>query len=170
MKEEFIRDLEGWAAIMTIIGFPFATLVFLLERRKERQINEEEIYQQLSDSYRDFLGLALRHSDLGIVRAAHLPVPLLNVEQKERQYALFGILVALFEQAYILVYEVKMSRQTARLWQSWEDYMREWCQRREFREALPELLHGEDPEFVAHIQRIAAESENGVGVSGARLG
>jgi len=48
-----------------------------------------------------------------------------------------------------------MSRQQARLWQSWEDYMTEWCQREDFRAALPTLLQGEDPGFVAMIRRIA---------------
>jgi hypothetical protein len=34
--------------------------------------------------------------------------------------------------------------------------MREWCQRLDFRKALPELLEGEDPDFRKHIERIAA--------------
>lgn len=52
-----------------------------------------------------------------------------------------------------------MDRQTQRLWQSWEDYMREWCQRQDFRGALPELLKGEDEDFCAHIQKIAASEK-----------
>jgi hypothetical protein len=50
-----------------------------------------------------------------------------------------------------------MNRQTRRLWRSWEDYMREWCRRADFRKALPELLEGEDPEFRSHIEKIAKE-------------
>lgn len=53
-----------------------------------------------------------------------------------------------------------MDKQTTRLWQSWEDYMREWCRRPDFREAMPELLSGEDEDFQAHIRRIA-EFEQG---------
>ena len=48
-----------------------------------------------------------------------------------------------------------MDRQTQRLWLSWEDYMREWCRRPDLREALPELLEGEDEDFREHIQTIA---------------
>ena len=48
-----------------------------------------------------------------------------------------------------------MDRQTGRLWLSWEDYMREWCRRKDFREVLPELLTGEDQDFAAHIGEIA---------------
>ena len=158
MKEELIRDLEGWAAIMTIVGFPFAILAFLLDRRKDRQLEEEEIYQSLSDSYREFLTLVLKNPDLHLIRPPGTPLPALTPEQRERQVVLFGILTAIFEQAYLLVYEESMSRQTARLWQSWNDYITEWCHRPEFRAALPALLEGEDPDFVAHVRRIAAQA------------
>jgi hypothetical protein len=50
-----------------------------------------------------------------------------------------------------------MDKDEARLWASWEDYMREWCRRPDFREALPSLLRGEDPDFAAYIQRLSAE-------------
>jgi hypothetical protein len=79
----------------------------------------------------------------------------LTDEQNERKFAIFSILVSLFERAYLLVYESKMDKQTKRLWQSWEDYMREWCRREDFRDALPELLGGEDEDFQAHIRKIA---------------
>lgn len=72
---------------------------------------------------------------------------------------LFEILVALFERAYILVYEEDMDKDEARLWASWEDYMREWCRRADFREALPALLSGEDPDFAAYISRLSAEED-----------
>jgi len=66
----------------------------------------------------------------------------LTEEQKERKLTLFNILVSLFERAYLLVYEDRMDKQTRRLWRSWEDYMREWCRRKDFRATLPELLQG----------------------------
>ena len=54
-----------------------------------------------------------------------------------------------------------MKKQTRRLWSSWEDYMREWCGRSDFRRALPDLLEGEDPDFRAHIEAIAAAAGAG---------
>ena len=33
--------------------------------------------------------------------------------------------------------------------------MREWCRRKDFREALPALLKGEDEDFQTHIRKIA---------------
>lgn len=136
-------------------ALPFAVLVFIIERRKQRQIDEEEIYQRLSDEYMNFLKLVLENADLKLIRRdGHKGE--LNEEQSERKFVLFGILVSIFERAYLLVYEEHMNKQTRRLWFSWEDYMDEWCRREDFRAALPELLKGEDPEFQSHIGRIAA--------------
>jgi hypothetical protein len=48
-----------------------------------------------------------------------------------------------------------MSSKQLRRWSSWEDYMREWCRREDFRALLPVLLQGEDAEFVTYIQKLA---------------
>ncbi len=146
--------MEFLSYLVTVIGLPLAIAVFWLEQRKERRNEEEEIYQRLSDDYQDFLKLALEHADLKLMsRQPHE----LNDEQGERKAILFGILIALFERAYLLVFEDDMPKQARRLWQSWEDYMREWCALADFRAALPQLLRGEDEDFCAHIRRIAAE-------------
>jgi hypothetical protein len=146
--------LEAASYVVTIVGLPMAILVFVWEQRRERLNDQEEIYQRLSDEYTAFLKLALDHADLHLLRKQGVE-PELNDDQRERKYTLFNILVSLFERAYILVYEDALDRQTRRLWLSWEDYMREWCRRKDFREVLPELLRGEDEDFAAHIGRIA---------------
>jgi hypothetical protein len=148
--------LEALSYLVTVVGLPFAIAVFLWEQRRERQNEEEEIYQRLSDEYSGFLKLVLQNADLQLIRA-EASEDSLDGEQKERRGVLFEILISIFERAYLLVYEERMNRQTHRLWSSWEDYMRYWCRRRDFRRLLPSLLEGEDPDFVQHISRIAAE-------------
>lgn len=146
--------LEALSYLVTIFGLPLAIWLFLYEQRRERQNEEAAIYQQLSDQYAAFLKLLLDNADLQLLRKSGTKQELTE-EQKERRSAIFSILISLFERAYILVYDERMNRQTARLWSAWEDYMHEWCRRDDFREALPELLPGEDPEFADHIQCIA---------------
>lgn len=164
------RELwEITSYVITVIGLPFAIVVFILEQRKERRNEQEEIFQRLSDEYREFLKLVLDHSDLHLMRSDGIGQDLTD-EQKERRFVIFGILVSLFERAYLLVYEKHMDKQTRRLWQSWEDYMREWMPRSEFRAALPQLLDGEDPEFTAHIKALAAEEESRIGSAAAKQG
>lgn len=138
--------------IVTVVGLPLAILVFLYEQRKERDNEEEEVYQLVSDNYHDFLKVALANPDLRLFSAAETQH--LTEEQRERRIIIFNMLVSLFERAYLLLYEQRMSQQQLRRWRSWEDYMREWCSRADFRAALPSLLAGEDPEFVAYIKAL----------------
>jgi len=145
--------LEAASYIITIVGLPFAIASYVYDRRRDQQNDEEENLLRLSDEYADFMRLVIDNADLHLLSPAAKDE--LSEEQLVRKHALFAILVSLFERAYVLVYEDDMSRQQTRLWQSWEDYMHEWCQREDFRAALPALLQGEDPGFVATIRRIA---------------
>jgi hypothetical protein len=149
---------ETWqllANIVTVFGLPLAIFVFFFEQRKERDNEESEVYQSLSDNYQEFLRTALDHPDLRLFSADLTSE--LTPEQRERMLILFNMLVSLFERAYLLLYEETMTRAQARRWMSWEDYMREWSRRADFVEVLPELLRGEDPEFAAYLNRVVLD-------------
>lgn len=149
--------LETWellSYVVTVIGLPLAIAVFIFEQRKERNNEEEEVYQLLSDNYQEFLKIALANPDLRLF--ANEETPALSAEQRERMFIIFSMLISLFERAYLLLYEKNMTEKQARRWRSWEDYMGEWCNRADFRSLLPTLLRGEDPEFSGYIQRLAA--------------
>jgi hypothetical protein len=154
-----MSTLEWWefaSYVVTVIGLPLAIGVFMFEQRKERQNEEEEIYQRLSDEYADFLSLLLKNADLRLMSKEN-DADVMTGEQIERKRIIFELLISLFERAYILVYEENMSAQTKRMWQSWEDYIRYWCRRKDFRHSLTELLQGEDPDFEQYVKRIAGE-------------
>lgn len=142
--------------LVTIFGLPFAIWAFLREQRKERENEDEEGWQQLSDAYNEFLKLVLANPDLKL--RTETGCPDLNDEQRERMRVIYEMLVSLFERAYILLYnEDEMAGRQSRRWNSWEDYMREWCRRRDFHNLLPELLRGEDASFAAYIGKLAAQ-------------
>ena len=154
-------DRETWEVlsyVVTVIGLPLAIGVFLYEQRKERDNEDEEVYQLLADNYQDFLKTALASPDLRLFSAQ--TTASLDAEQRERKLILFSMLVSLFERAYLLAYEENMSAKQLRRWRSWEDFMREWCRREDFRAELPQLLHGEDPEFADYIRKLAAEESD----------
>jgi hypothetical protein len=149
-------SLETWelmSYVVTVIGLPLAIAVFLYEQRKERENEEEEVYQLLSDNYQDFLKVALENPDLRLFSIEGTTT--LNEDQKERQLIVFVMLTSLFERAYLLLHEDDMSEKQARRWNSWEDYIQEWCSRPDFRTNLPRLLHGEDPSFVRYVENLA---------------
>ncbi|MEX2122623.1 MAG: hypothetical protein WD795_01940 [Woeseia sp.] len=147
---------ETWellSYIVTVVGLPLAIVVFLYEKRQERGNEEEEVYELLAGSYQDFLKIALENPDLRLLSQSRTED--LSAEQQERMRAIFGLLIALFERAYLVLYERDLKGKQARRWRSWEDFMQEWCARDDFLEAMPDLLHGEDPEFAAYLQKLA---------------
>jgi len=151
-----MRDAWELASyVVTTLGLPVAILFFAWEQRKERANEEEEAYQLLSDAYNDFLKVVLEHPDLQLRTNEPLPDP--TPEQRERMLVIFDMLISLFERAYLVAYKDDMNEADARRWNSWDDYMREWCRREDFHNALATLLRGEDPEFREYICRLAEE-------------
>ncbi len=153
--------LDIWqllANVVTVFGLPLAIYTFVLEQRKERDNEDEEVYQLLADAYTDFLKLVLEHSDLQL--RTQSATPNLNQEQRERTQVLFEILISLFERAYLTAFSDDMTPQQRRRWHSWDDFMREWCRREDFHVSLPALLHGEDVDFAAYILRLDKEENS----------
>ncbi len=150
-------DIGTWellSYIVTTIGLPAAILVFLYEQKKERDNEDEEVYQLLSDNYQDFLKIALDHPDLHLfspeqTTGAHRRAARAHADHL--QHADLAVRARL--PAALLAEDVGAS--TVRRWLSWEDYMREWCRREDFRALLPVLLEGEDAEFCAYIRALA---------------
>ena len=151
--------LELASFVVTVVGLPFAIGVFLFEQRRERENEEEEAYQLLSDAYNDFLRIVLGNADLQLRSTSALPNP--TPEQNERMLVIFDMLISLFERAYLVAHKERMSATESRRWNSWDDYMREWCRRDDFYNALPLMLRGEDAAFQAYIRRIALEERPG---------
>lgn len=151
----FAEFLEIASYAVTVIGLPFAVWVFYSERRKEFENEEEEAYQHLADAYNDFLKIVLANSDLQLRTTAALANP--TPEQQERMLVIFDMLVSLFERAFLVAWKEDMTDTEQRRWNSWDDYMREWCRREDFANVLPTLLGGEDPAFQQYIERVVME-------------
>ena len=65
-----IETWEMWSYVVTVFGLPLAIGVFLYEQRRERQGEEEEIFQYLSEEYAEFQKLVLENADLGLTTDA----------------------------------------------------------------------------------------------------
>ncbi len=151
-----MRDAWEYASfVVTALALPLAIIFFALEQRKERDNEDEEAYQLLSDAYNDFLKVVLANPDLHLRTNEALSQP--TTEQNERTMIIYDMLISLFERAYIVAWRDNMSEVEARRWNSWDDYIRDWCRRENFFNALPLLLRGEDPAFQNYILRVARE-------------
>jgi hypothetical protein len=156
-----MRDFWELASyIVTALALPFAVGFFIWEQRKERDNEEEAAYQLLSDAYNDFLKVVLDNADLRLRTNEPLDNP--TPEQNERVLVIYDMLISLFERAFIVAWGEQMSEVEKRRWNSWDDFMREWCRRERFANALPLLLRGEDPQFQQYILRITQEERANV--------
>ena len=63
-----------------------------------------------------------------------------------------------------MLYDEGVHIEKQRRWSSWDDYMREWCAREDFRDALDTLLIGEDQDFCAYIRKVAETTAIGQGL------
>jgi len=140
--------------VVTVIGLPLAIVVFFVQQRKERRNEEDAVYESVSDNYQEFLRIVLEHPDLHLFSMTKTPE--LSEEQNERMMVIFSMLISLFERAYMLLYDESAPPTKQRRWHSWDDYMREWCAREDFRDSLDSLLAGEDPDFCGYIRGLAA--------------
>ncbi len=147
-----LQWFEFLSYVATVVGIPMALYAFVREEEKERQNEQEEIYDKLMDHYDDILARLFEHPDID-----QHETPLENPELRRQQKILYEMLVTLFERSFILLYG---ERDTAyrRMWNSWEDYMRHWVAKTNFREAMPELMLGEDAEFVGYMSRLSGMS------------
>ncbi len=133
-----MRDAWEYASfVVTALALPFAIIFFALEQRKERDNEDEEAYQLLSDAYNDFLKVVLANPDLHLRTSEALANP--TTEQNERTMIIYEMLISLFERAYIVAWRERMTDVEARRWNSWDDYIRDWCRRESFFNALPLL-------------------------------
>jgi hypothetical protein len=151
----WLESFELASYLVTVIGLPFAIWVFIKQERAERENEEEEAYLLLATAYNDFLKVVLAHSDLHLRSTQALEGA--TAEQRERMLVIFDMLVSLFERAYLVAWKPEMSDTEQRRWNSWDDYMREWCARDDFYFQLPQLLRGEDAGFQTYIQDVAQD-------------
>ncbi len=149
----FDYDLLEWSEFLsyvaTVIGIPMAIYIFAHQEKKERRIEQQEIYDKLMGHYTEIQNKLFEHPELDIHDR-----PLENPEDSRRQYILYEMVVSLFERSFILLHGEENPEYT-RMWNSWLDYIKYWLSQENFRQALPKLMEGEDPDFVAYMSKIS---------------
>ena len=144
-----LEFFEFMSYIATIIGIPAAVATFIYQERKERQNEQEEIYDKLMEHYTTIQNKLFEHPELDL----HTQ-PSQDPETARRQYILYEMLISLFERSFILLASEK-DPAYQRMWNSWVDYILQWLEKPNFIAALPELTKGEDPDFVPYIAKLS---------------
>lgn len=149
MAYTVLEWLELLSYLATVIGIPLAVGTFIFQEKKERQSEQEEIYDKLMGHYTEIQNKLFEYPELDFHDA-----PLSDPEKARRQLILYEMLISLFERSFILL-EYEKDPVYQRMWNSWVDYIRVWIARPNFRAALPELMKGEDPDFVAYMSELS---------------
>lgn len=101
------------------------------ERQRQIAARKDEIYNRLTQSYVDWQKLCLQYIDLDIADYADEPVRDLSPREAKEEYLALGILVELFEQAF-LAYLDAPNDLRANEWKGWELYIEDYCRRANF--------------------------------------
>ncbi|OIN87821.1 MAG: hypothetical protein AUJ12_00520 [Alphaproteobacteria bacterium CG1_02_46_17] len=149
MSYDLLESMELLSYVATVVGIPLAIYVFSHQEKKERRIEQQEIYDKLMDHYTEIQDKLFEHPELDIHDR-----PLANAEDARRQYILYEMVVSLFERSFILLYG-EDDPEYRRMWNSWVDYIKQWMIHKNFRDQLPLLMEGEDEDFVAYMCQIS---------------
>lgn len=148
MTYTLLEWMELLSYVATVIGIPLALATFIIQERKERQSEQQEIYDQMMEHYARIQDKLFQHPELDQHDCA-----MSNPEDQRRQRIIYDMLASLFERAFIML-EGEDDPDYRRMWNSWLDYINYWSQKQNFRDALPELMEGEDPAFVAFMAKV----------------
>lgn len=147
MPGSFLEFMELLSYIATVVGIPMAIIIFIYQEKKERQAEQEEIYDSLMAHYSHIQEKLFEYPELD-----QHDTPLTDSESIRRQIIIYEMLVSLFERSFILLYG-EANPAYKRMWNSWLDYIQIWSAKPNFRAALPTLMVGEDEDFVEFMVR-----------------
>ncbi len=162
IDEGMMRLWEFLSYLVTVLGLPVAVVTIWRELRAERvneakeiEQREDEIYVALSQQYSSLLEAALAHPELDALDGSSSAD--LTPKQRRRQAICYEMLLALFERAFILLYEDAPTGQGGRRWGSWADFFSYWLKRPDFARYVENNLQGEDEAFVAFVRAQLAQ-------------
>ena len=145
-------QLDVWTKVTQLIGIPVAIGVYYFNKRRERLDREYGTYNALDERYISYLELCLQHPDLDVADTPKPNMPVLSTDQEHKQRILFTILVSIMERAF-LMYSDKSDRIRSEQWDGWSDYIRDWCSRPNFANALPGISNQFDKRFCRELEK-----------------
>lgn len=146
ISDDTLRLWELLSYIATVVGIPVAVVIYWLDQKKGRLAEQWEIDDQLNAEYNDIIDRLIDSPELD----CH-DQPFTDEALAKRQYHVYEKLIGVFERAYIRLADER-DPALKRMWNSWQDYISEWLARPNFRNALDDLLKGEDKSFIRYMR------------------
>lgn len=147
--------------VVTALGLPLAIGTWLWQIRRERISRERDTHGEMNSRYMAYLQLVLTNPSLELQdfelsrdRDLNQKLPL----SEAMKITGLEILINMFERAFFL-YHGHSSKFREQQWKGWDEYIRGWTQREEFRKYWFTYLRGEfHSDFNDYIESIMAKS------------
>ena len=153
---------EILANIATLLGVPIAIWRFASEERRERVDREYGTYDALDEKYIDYLKLCLEYPDLDVYDYAKSEIDQLlskkNHFVNKQELILFTILISIFERSF-LMYRDQSTAIKKEQWMGWDEYIREYAVRDNFRLAWKILGTQFDVNFLQYMDQVMLETK-----------
>lgn len=153
-------DLQQVRDVFQIIYFialsvsgPLALISFFQSKKKEQQQREDGTYQSLDEKYLEFQKLCLQHPKLDVFDYSVESERALTADEKKQELIMFTMLASLFERAF-LMYKDHVASVRDKQWSGWVEYMRQYGNRKNFREAWAKIGEMFDSDFHKFIDSL----------------
>lgn len=131
--------LEMATFVITILGLPAAIYVYLKEQKQQRIEREYGTFDALDEKYIEIQQLCLEHPELDVFDSPYESPKSLNEEQKKQEEAILLIRISVFERAFLMYQRASTDQQKGQ-WLGWEEEIKEWFERDNFKATWTE--HG----------------------------
>jgi hypothetical protein len=132
---ETVKDLAQIVYYLALsIAGPLALVVYLVERRANRQEREYKTYDELDNRFFEYQKLALEYYDLDILDVPNNDPSLAFDKKRKQEMVANAILFSLFERAY-LMFSTQGDAFRQRQWSGWKHFLNDFLRRESVRTA-----------------------------------
>jgi hypothetical protein len=132
------------------IAGPLALIVYLVERRTNRQEREYKTYDELDNRFFEYQKLALEYYDLDILDVPNNDPSLAFDKKRKQEMVAYSILFSLFERAYLMFCN-QGDAFRRRQWSGWKHFLNDFLRRESVRTAWQLSKQTYDTEFQAFM-------------------
>jgi hypothetical protein len=155
--DEWKKVFELLSYVAIFLGLPTAVFQYRRSKIREQTDREYGTYNALDEKYLDFQKMCFEHPELDIFDIADASPVSLTEEQQKQELVAFTMLISVFERSFLMYHDQSSAVKRAQ-WTGWDEYIRSYCDRANFRNAWE--ISGEtfDRNFENYVEQILATS------------
>jgi hypothetical protein len=157
---ETVKDLAQITYYLALsIAGPLALIVYLVERKANRQEREHKTYDELDNRFFEYQKLALEYYDLDILDVPNSDPSLSFDKKRKQEMVAYAILFSLFERAF-LMFSNEGKEFRLRQWSGWKYFLNDFLRRESVRTAWQLSKQTYDTNFQAFMERKIASIDS----------